>query len=81
MESLVHAPSGHHDAVLIDLGFPPLRVVEGRVSIADLYPSERRRCGIYLLEHADGMHYVGQSVDVVRRFDQHRKVSPDTRRS
>jgi hypothetical protein len=65
------------DAVLRDLGFPPLLLVAGRLSIADLYASRRARCGIYVLEHEDGMHYIGQAVDVVRRFTQHRKVSPD----
>jgi hypothetical protein len=34
-----------HDAVLIELGFPELVIVAGRVSVADLHPSRRRRCG------------------------------------
>ena len=65
---------------MLELGFPPLVVVAGRVSVADLYPSRSQRCGIYVLEHSDGMHYVGQAVDVVRRFAQHRKASPDIER-
>jgi hypothetical protein len=65
------------DAVLVELGYPSLVVVAGRVSIADLYPSKSKRCGIYVLEHADGMHYIGQAVDVVRRYAQHRKLYPD----
>jgi hypothetical protein len=66
-----------YETVLVELGFPALVVVSGRLSVADLHPSRTRRCGIYVLEHADGMHYIGQAVDVVRRFAQHRKVSPD----
>jgi len=65
------------DAVLVELGYPALFLVSGRVSIADLYPSRTKRCGIYVLEHLDGMHYIGQAVDVVRRYGQHRKVSAD----
>ena len=68
------------DVGLLELGFPPLTLVAGRVSVADLHPSRPRRCGIYVLAHADGMHYVGQAVDVVRRFAQHRKVSSDIER-
>ncbi len=66
-----------YETVLVELGFPALVVVSGRLSVADLHPSRPRRCGIYVLEHADGMHYIGQAVDVVRRFAQHRKVSSD----
>ena len=69
-----------HDAALIELGFPALGAVAGRVSVADLYGSRNKRCGIYVLEHSDGMHYVGQAIDVVRRFAQHRKVSSDIER-
>ncbi len=65
------------DAVLIELGYPSLALVAGRMSIADLYPSKNTRCGIYVLEHTDGMHYIGQAVDVVRRYAQHRKMSSD----
>ena len=65
------------DAVLVGLGYPFLVLVAGRVSIADLYPSKTKRSGIYVLEHADGMHYIRQAVDVVRRYGQHRKVSSD----
>jgi len=65
------------EAVLAKLGYPALVVVEGRLSIADLYPSKAKRCGIYVLEHADGMHYIGQAIDVVRRYAQHRKLIRD----
>ncbi|SHK72093.1 GIY-YIG nuclease family protein [Hymenobacter psychrotolerans] len=47
--------------------------VTGRVSIADLFPTSRKRCGIYLLRFRDDTFYIGQAVDAVRRFAQHRK--------
>lgn len=47
--------------------------VLGRVSIADLFPKSRNRCGIYLLQFSDGTFYIGQALDAVRRFAQHRK--------
>ena len=55
------------------LGFPEMIDVSGRVSIADLYRSSKKRTGIYLLQFPDGDYYVGQSVDVVRRFSEHVK--------
>jgi hypothetical protein len=33
--------------------------------------------GIYLLGYSDATHYIGQAVDVVRRFGGHRRLSPD----
>ena len=47
--------------------------VKGRISVADLFTKSKKRCGIYLLEFANGTYYVGQALDVVRRFNQHRK--------
>lgn len=41
-----------------------------------LKPGEPR-CGIYILEFADGQRYVGQSRDVVRRFADHSRHHPD----
>lgn len=35
------------------------------------------RCGIYILEFANGERYVGQSRDVVRRFADHSRHHPD----
>ena len=46
--------------------------VEGRAAIADLFPKSRR-CGIYVLHFADGTAYVGKSVDVSRRYIEHRR--------
>lgn len=47
--------------------------VKGRLSISDLFPKSRKRCGIYLLQFADETYYIGQAIDSVRRFSQHRK--------
>lgn len=44
--------------------------------MADLH-KPRERCGIYVLGFANGERYVGQAVDVVRRFSQHRKNHGD----
>jgi predicted GIY-YIG superfamily endonuclease len=44
-------------------------------SIAHLLPLKKKghRCGIYLLAFSDDTHYIGQAVEVVRRFAQHRQ--------
>lgn len=47
--------------------------VQGRLSIADLFPKSKIRCGIYLLNFSDDTFYIGQAIDTVRRFAQHRK--------
>jgi predicted GIY-YIG superfamily endonuclease len=47
--------------------------VQGRLSIADLYPKSKSRCGIYLLKFSDDSFYIGQAIDAVKRFSQHRK--------
>lgn len=31
------------------------------------------RCGIYIVEFRDGDRYVGQAIDVIRRFSDHRR--------
>ena len=59
--------------MVTELGFPAPTDVRGRLSIADLLPKSRGRCGIYLLVFSDGTFYIGQASDVVRRFGQHRK--------
>jgi hypothetical protein len=41
-------------------------------TIAHLFP-KAGRCGIYVLEFANGERYVGQSLDLVRRFGDHRR--------
>ncbi|MCU0650161.1 MAG: GIY-YIG nuclease family protein [Gemmatimonadaceae bacterium] len=63
--------------VLELLGFPPVIPVERRRSIAVLFPLKRRRTGVYLLVFSDGACYIGQAVNVVRRFSQHRRSYDD----
>lgn len=70
--------SGVHsvERLLIDRGFPQFEGTRGRASVADLF-KPGRRCGIYVLVFSDGKAYVGQSVDVVRRYAQHLRVHQD----
>lgn len=56
-----------------EYGFTEAHSVVGRTTIADLIPPSKKRCGIYLLTFSDGLFYIGQAVNVVRRFSQHRK--------
>src|SRR5215208_5348152 len=63
--------------MVTELGLTVSVDVRGRRSIADLLPKSRNRCGVYLLEFADGLFYIGQARDVVRRFSQHRKLHDD----
>lgn len=57
-------------------GFSAPHHVQGRASIADLFPSGKR-CGLYILQFSDGEIYAGQALDVTRRYVQHRKVHCD----
>ena len=59
------------------LGFEPPHLVAGRMSVADLFQKRASRCGIYALTFSDESMYVGQAVDVVRRFTQHRNIHDD----
>lgn len=54
------------------LGFTENHDVLGKTSIAALIPNGKR-CGIYVLHFSNGQFYVGQSVDVARRYQDHRK--------
>ncbi|TDB57117.1 GIY-YIG nuclease family protein [Arundinibacter roseus] len=47
--------------------------VKGRISISDLFPKSKSRCGLYLLSFSDDTFYIGQAIDTVRRFSQHQK--------
>jgi hypothetical protein len=58
---------------VVSLGFPEPIETDGLRSIAHLYGSSKSRCGIYLLILSENRHYIGQAVDVVRRFAQHLK--------
>ena len=57
---------------VLKLGFPIPSPVFSLRTIAQLFGSTKSRCGIYLLEFSDRTFYIGQAVDVVRRFVQHR---------
>jgi len=59
------------DAALENLGFKKHHFVQGRPHIRDLFKGQV--CGIYVLHHENGQHYVGQSIDVVKRYAQHKK--------
>lgn len=59
------------------MGFPALTEVTSLQSVAHLFGSTKKRCGIYFLAFQAGLFYVGQAVDVVRRFSQHRKNHDD----
>jgi hypothetical protein len=50
--------------------------VTHRLSIADCL-AKSKRCGIYMLAYADGTYYIGLSVDMARRFVEHKKARPD----
>ena len=56
-----------------DLGFGPVAPVATLRSIAQLFGASKPRCGIYLLEFPEHRFYIGQAVEVVRRFAQHQK--------
>lgn len=60
-----------------ELGFPAAADVTSLQSVAHLFGATKRRCGIYFLAFQGGLFYVGQAVDVVRRFSQHRKNHDD----
>lgn len=54
--------------------------VQGRLSIADLFSKSKSRCGIYLLHFSDDTFYIGQAIDAVKRFSQHRRNHDNIRR-
>ena len=58
------------------MGFSRWMYVQGRSSIADLF-KPHSRCGIYVLRFTNDEFYVGQAVDVTRRYAQHRKIHAD----
>ena len=56
--------------------FPEFVWVYCRPTVADLFKPDKR-CGIYILRFRNNQFYVGQAVDVIRRFVQHAKVHDD----
>jgi hypothetical protein len=72
------------ESLLKNRGYKGPFIVEGRASIANiaegralLFKMPKDRCGIYVLHFANGEHYIGQSIDVVRRYSDHRKNHSD----
>lgn len=57
----------------IEMGFPFVTNVTTLFSISHLFGTSKKRCGIYLIQFTDELFYIGQAVDVVRRFSQHRR--------
>jgi len=64
------------DSLLRQIGFKTKIGVKSRHSLADLF-SKGNRCGIYVLQFSDTTFYVGQSIDVVKRFSQHKRNYDD----
>lgn len=62
--------------VIEEYEFPEFMWVYCRPTLADLFKPEKR-CGIYILRFTNDQFYVGQAVDVVRRFVQHVKIHDD----
>ena len=62
--------------VLGSYGFPEFAWVHARPTVADLF-KPGKRCGIYVLRFSDDCFYVGQAVDVVRRYGQHGRIHQD----
>jgi hypothetical protein len=58
---------------ITDLGFLSMESVVSFRSIAHLFGSTKSRCGIYLLVFHQEQTYIGQALNVVRRFAQHRR--------
>ena len=67
-------------AMLKALGFrnPVDAPTEGSITAA--FRTKTRRCGVYVLHFADGAYYVGQTVDITKRFLQHRRRHADIAR-
>ncbi len=59
-----------------EFNFPKFVWVYCRPTVADLF-KPTKRCGIYVLRFTNNQFYVGQAVDVIRRFVQHVKTHND----
>jgi predicted GIY-YIG superfamily endonuclease len=57
-------------------GFKKYFFCKGMRSIAGEF-TKNNRCGIYILHFSNGEYYVGLTVDVVRRYAEHRVNHPD----
>ncbi len=66
--------------LLTDRNFAKHVSVAGYPSVAHMFCNKRRRCGIYVLHFSNGEYYVGKTVDIVKRYSQHRKKHIDIER-
>jgi hypothetical protein len=62
--------------IITEYDFPEFMWVYCRPTVADLFKPDKR-CGIYILRFTNDQFYVGQAVDVIRRYVQHAKVHDD----
>ncbi len=69
--------SSEKECVEAAVGFPSRTPVSTLLSISHIFGATKNRCGIYLLAFPSDLFYIGQAVDVVRRFSQHRKNYDD----
>lgn len=70
----------HHVAVLTSQWpqiSPQHVAVVDAPTVAQQLPAPEGRCGVYVLSFDDGQLYVGQAVNVVSRFGDHRKTYGD----
>lgn len=65
-------------AILRRLDFAePIDAPSSAGSIAATFRARAKRCGVYVLHFANGQIYVGQTVDITRRFQEHRRSHGD----
>lgn len=62
---------------LADKNFAKHVPVAGYRSVAHMFCNKRTRCGIYVLHFTNGEYYVGRTIDIVKRYSQHRKKHAD----
>lgn len=61
--------SAVEDRLVYGCSFPPFRSVDGKTNVQHIIP--RAQSGIYVLAHKDGTYYIGLSINVGKRFEQH----------
>ena len=64
------------EKILYENKFSSFEYIEKRLTVADLF-KPNKRCGIYVLRFCDKSYYVGQAIDVTRRYVQHIKNHTD----
>lgn len=58
------------------LNFPKPFITKDLWSIANFFKKSESRCGIYMFSLPYDLFYIGQSIDVVKRFAQHKRSHP-----